>query len=210
LNHPIVRLFGTAQQAADAIAKLKKEGYTDDLITLVSPAAHQGKDAIASAIAAGYVLKSLAVEYAEGVLKGHSLVIVRAPFGAGGKTEKILDSAQPIDSGVSIPADRAALWDEAAPIIFRVENSGVVAGAVLDLLDPAGADPLEFPPAYSRAHQLLSFHDGAFTSCDPAFLAAAHPPANAALVLTCGGGSRPRHHSPWSMPPLGGGTVSSS
>jgi hypothetical protein len=116
LNHPIVRLFGTAQQAADAIAKLKKEGYTDDLITLVSPAAHQGKDAIASAIAAGYVLKSLAVEYAEGVLKGHSLVIVRAPFGAGGKTEKILDSAQPIDSGVSIPADRAALWDEAAPI----------------------------------------------------------------------------------------------
>ena len=116
MNHPIVRLFGTAQQAADAIVKLKKEGYTDDLITLVSPAAHQGKDAITAAIAAGYVLKSQATQYAEDVLKGHALVIVRAPFGAGGKTEKILDSAHPISSRVSIPADRAELWDEAAPI----------------------------------------------------------------------------------------------
>lgn len=116
MNHPIVRLFGTAQQAADAIAKLNKEGYTDDLITLVAPAAHHGKDAIAAAIAAGYVLKSQAEDYAEGVLKGHSLVIVRAPFGSGGKTEKILDSAHPISSGVSMPADRAGLWDEAAPI----------------------------------------------------------------------------------------------
>jgi len=116
LIYPIVRLYATAQQAADALAKLKKEGYTDDLITLVAPAAQQSKEGIAAAIAAGYVLQSEAKAYAEDVLKGHSLVIVRAPFGSGGKTEKILDSAHPVSSGISVPADRAALWDEAAPL----------------------------------------------------------------------------------------------
>ncbi len=54
--------------------------------------------------------------YADAIAKGQSLVIVRAPFSAGGKATRILAAFHPSDVGVEEPADRAALWDEAAPI----------------------------------------------------------------------------------------------
>ncbi len=116
MNYPIVGLFASAAQAADAIKKLSAEGFTSDLITLVSPSAGPGKDSIIAAITAGYVPRAHAGAYAEGVAKGQSLVIVRAPFSAGGKAAKILAAFGPIDVGVEEAADRAALWDEAAPI----------------------------------------------------------------------------------------------
>ncbi len=116
MNHPIVRLFGSAQQAADAIKKLAAEGYTDDLITLVGPDSATSVDGLAAKIAGAFVLNSEAKVYAPAVAKGQYLVVVRAPFGAGGKTEKILDKFAPLPSPVPSVADRAALWDEAAPI----------------------------------------------------------------------------------------------
>ena len=115
LNHPIVRLYDNAAKSADAIAKLKKEGLPADLITLVAPSG-QSKDAIVAAIAAGYVLKSEAVVYAEAVARGESLVIVRAPFGKGGAVTKLLDRFGPSPSPVTAVPDYALLWDEAAPI----------------------------------------------------------------------------------------------
>jgi hypothetical protein len=115
LNHPIVRLYDTAQKSADAIAKLRKEGLPADLITLVAPAG-QSKDAIVAAIAAGYVLKSEAVAYAESVAKGESVVIVRAPFGKAGIVTKLLDKFGPSASPVKTAPDYALLWDESAPI----------------------------------------------------------------------------------------------
>lgn len=114
--YPIVRLFGTAQQAADASKKLATEGFTDDLITVVGPQSAASTDGLAAAIAAAFVLKSEASAYAPAVAKGQYLVIVRAPFSAGGKAEKILDKFAPLPAPVAQVADRALLWDEAAPI----------------------------------------------------------------------------------------------
>jgi hypothetical protein len=116
LNHPIVRLFGTAQQAADALKKLSAEGYTDDLITLVGPQTAATTEGLAANIAAAYVVHAEARMYAPEVAKGKYLVIVRAPFSAGGKAEKILDKFAPLPAPVAAVADRALLWDEAAPI----------------------------------------------------------------------------------------------
>jgi len=116
VNYPIVGLFATAAQAADAIKKLTAEGFTPDLITLVDSSSGAGKDKIVAAITAGFVLLSHARVYADAIAQGRSLVIVRAPFSAGGKATKILAAFQPIDVGVEEPADRAALWDEAAPM----------------------------------------------------------------------------------------------
>ncbi len=116
MNYPIVGLFATSGQAADAIKKLTAEGFTSDLITLVDSSAGAGKDKIVAAITAGYVLLAHARVYAEGIAKGQSLVIVRAPFSAGGKATKILAAFKPLEVGIEEPADRAALWDEAAPI----------------------------------------------------------------------------------------------
>jgi hypothetical protein len=115
LNHPIVRLFDTAQKSADAIARLRKEGLAADLITLVAPSG-QNKDAIVAAITAGYVLKSEAVVYAESVAKGDSLVIVRAPFGRAGLVTKIIDKFGPSASPVTTSPEYSLLWDESAPL----------------------------------------------------------------------------------------------
>ncbi len=115
MNHPIVRLYETAQKSADALAKLRKEGLPADLITLVAPGG-QSKDAIVAAITAGYVLKSEAVVYAESVARGASLVIVRAPFGKGGPVTKILDRFGPSASPVEAAPEYSLLWDESAPI----------------------------------------------------------------------------------------------
>jgi len=116
LNYPIVRLFGSAQQAADAATKLAAEGFTDDLITVVGPQSAATPDALAATIAAAFVLESEAKVYAASVAAGHSLVIVRAPFSAGGKAEKILDKLSPLPSPIVEVSDWALLWDEAAPI----------------------------------------------------------------------------------------------
>jgi len=115
VSKPIVRLYASAQAASAAVDKVKAEGFLSDLITVVSESAGS-PDAVAAAIAAAYVLKNEAKIYAQGVKQGRMLVIVRAPLGTGGRVEKLLDSAGPIDSGYVEPIVRSNVWDDAAPL----------------------------------------------------------------------------------------------
>jgi hypothetical protein len=130
MSHEITRMFANATAANKAAAELREEGYGD--INVVSPS---GSDvplsAIAAQIAQGHVLLADAKIYAKGVAAGHSLVTVHAPFGTGKVAEYILDSHDPIDSGMpKVVADR--MWDEATPL-----SSALVLPVLIDDPDPA-------------------------------------------------------------------------
>ena len=141
MSHEITRMFANATAAKNAADELREEGYDD--IHVVSPS---GSDvplsAIAAQIAQGHVLLADAKIYAKGVAAGHSLVTVHAPFGTGKVAEYILDSHDPIDSGMPKAApDR--MWDEATPL-----SSTLVLPVLIDDPDPASR-ALGIPPLTS-------------------------------------------------------------
>src|SRR3954464_4417361 len=118
----ITRVYGSYETARAAVAELKLHRFTDSEITVVSPQdARAGGtspdfNALVGAIAAGWVLKSEAAIYALSVMRGASLVTVRAPFGAGGRAAGILDKHEPIESGVPLREfPRMRPWDDKAP-----------------------------------------------------------------------------------------------
>jgi hypothetical protein len=122
-------MYASAQQATDAVAELKVHGFTDDQISLVTPAnAGSDLDGIAAKIMAGYVLKAYARIYAEGIKRGAALVSVLAPFGMGVAATEALDSFGPIDSGVKQVADAATPWDDATPISSALRIPAIVKG----------------------------------------------------------------------------------
>ena len=92
MRDPIVRMYETEQQARDAVQKLQAEGFPEDQIFLVTPQSGGTVEAIAAAIMAGFVLRSHAKVYAEGIQKGRSLVVVRASFGHSQDAIDILNS----------------------------------------------------------------------------------------------------------------------
>jgi hypothetical protein len=121
----ITRVYPSYETALAVVGELKAHRFTDTEINMVSylggqragsnVAAPQLKE-LADAIAAGFVLRADANVYAQAVAKGGTLITVRPPFGTGGKVVAILDSHNPIETGVQpkeYPA--AATWDEAAP-----------------------------------------------------------------------------------------------
>jgi hypothetical protein len=116
--HPIVRIFDSAQKAADAASKLKSWGpFTDDQITVIPPSAATAADGGVSAVTAAYVLKSRAKVYADSLRRGHTVVVVNAPFGAGGLATEILNWSGPVSTrDVLEELERPTPWDEAAPL----------------------------------------------------------------------------------------------
>jgi hypothetical protein len=113
-------MYRSAEQATAAVRQLHEEGFTPDLVDLVtassSPASASGADPVVAAIVGGYVLKRHAVVYAEAVRRGAAVVIVRAPFSYGGDAIEILDSCGPIDTGIVERVDDYAGWNEATPL----------------------------------------------------------------------------------------------
>jgi hypothetical protein len=125
LNYAIVRLYATAQQAADAVGRLKSAHFAADLINLVGPPGASGHGAspagasaasIAAAIAARYVLNADAEFYAQAVLKGQWLVSVLAAYGQGGEAMWILEQFDPLPIQPWREKDHVKLWDDAAPL----------------------------------------------------------------------------------------------
>lgn len=124
ISYPIVRMYASADAAKAVVTRLRDRGFAEDLITLVTqssqppanaPASAASGDPVLSTILSGYVLKAHAVVYAERVRKGQGLVIVRPEFSTGRLAEHILDSGNPVDSGVFVDHERLPLWDDAAP-----------------------------------------------------------------------------------------------
>jgi len=111
---PIVRLYATAQQANDAIAKVRANGLPSSQINLVGPTSAATEDALAAAIAKGNVLNAHAKVYAKKVKAGHYLVSVIAPGGTGRLYGNVLDAAGPSDMGIQ-ETFPGRVWEEAAP-----------------------------------------------------------------------------------------------
>ena len=133
--HPIVRMYATAQQATEALNKLMTWGFKESETTLITPssfASPASTDAVVAAISAGHVLTYYAKILAKGVSSGHSLVIVRAPFGTGGHAVEILERYAPVDSGLPKDNDLGLSWDDAAPFSSALH---------LPALSKAGASP---------------------------------------------------------------------
>jgi hypothetical protein len=112
--YPIVRMYANEQDAVRAYTRLQACGLASELINLVTPARASSENAAVAAIAAGLVLKAHARVYAQGILRGNSLVSVSAPFGTGRTYEAMLDEFNPVDSGLT-EDHGGPVWDEAAP-----------------------------------------------------------------------------------------------
>jgi hypothetical protein len=124
INYPIVRLYASAEQAKLALAALKRWGFEDELIHVVTasstppanaPASAASDDPVQSAIMAAYVLKAHAKVYAQEVRSGRTLISIRAPFGVGGIAEELLDECGPVKSAVVTSNGSLPLWDDDAP-----------------------------------------------------------------------------------------------
>ena len=112
--HAIVRLFESAARADEGIKRLKTWGFEDAVISKVGSAGSE--EATAAAIAAASVLKSHARVYAQGVARGGTLVVVRAPFGTSVIAGQLLDAAGTIDAGTVPGEPRGPSWEDAAPL----------------------------------------------------------------------------------------------
>lgn len=115
MSYPIVRMYASEAQAKAAADKLRSSDYSEDRIHVVS-AQEGSRDAIASAVMAGYVLRAHARVYAEGIAQGRSLVVVHVQYGGGMKAIEILDEFGPVDTGLRLPPEGGPTWDDAAPL----------------------------------------------------------------------------------------------
>ena len=121
----IARVYGSHENAVAAVNELKTYRFEDTDITVVSylggyktgaNAAAAEFNEIVGAVAAGFIPKAEAAIYALSIVRGATLVTVRAPFGTAGRATAILDSFDPIETGVP-PKEYKPLrqWDEATP-----------------------------------------------------------------------------------------------
>lgn len=119
MSQNISRMYASHDQALKAANDLRNSRFAR--FTSVNMVSHNdapeaGIDAIAMAVMKGYVLKSQAKVYAQGIQRGGSLVTVNAPFGTAIAAMQIMDQHGPIDSGVVEPKDRLPAWDDATPV----------------------------------------------------------------------------------------------
>jgi len=117
----ISRMYASHGQAMAAVAELENYGFGRGDIHVVghpgTPGAESGAaDAVMAALLKAYVLRAHAKVFAEGILRGGTLVVVHAPFGSAEAARTALDSAGPVDSGVPEPKPDYIDWDEAAPL----------------------------------------------------------------------------------------------
>jgi hypothetical protein len=146
MTNPIVRMYETEEQARGAVDKLREEGFPEDRIFLVTPAAggEEGSaEAIANAIMAGYILRSHAKVYAQGIVAGRSLALIHPPFGYGMLATQILDSYGPMDSGLEVPPKPLPKWDEAAPLSSAILAPTVIRNAPAPFSAMLGLSPLK-------------------------------------------------------------------
>jgi hypothetical protein len=123
MSQEITRMYGSLEDAENAVAALAEDGFTEvHLVAGTKPskkaaaAPARTVDDIAADVMKGFVLREHARVYAEGVARGGSLVTAHAPFGSARKVMAIMDEFSPIESGIREEEDHAPLWDEAAPV----------------------------------------------------------------------------------------------
>ena len=102
----ITRLYATPKRASAAADALKANNFRDkqfDVIAAPEGKKIAAKTALASvkaALAQAGVIPKSAMVYAEKIMEGNALVVVRAPIGASFKANAVLDSFESVDAGV--------------------------------------------------------------------------------------------------------------
>jgi hypothetical protein len=131
MTTPIVRMYETQKKARDAAGKLRKGGFHDDSILLMTPPKGEAvaPGALEGAVTAGFVPANQASVYAEGLQNGRSLVAVRAPFGSGQVATNILESCGPVETGLERPAEPEIPWiDDAMPFSAALRFGAIWSG----------------------------------------------------------------------------------
>ena len=114
MTQTICRMYANTEKAKQAQEALKSRNYQD--VYLFTPQCGGGTvEGLLDAMMKVYILKSAAKVYADRVKKGNALVVVHAPFTGGLKAQNVLDSFEPVDSGVPEPEIPSYAWDPKTP-----------------------------------------------------------------------------------------------
>ncbi len=126
MSQTINRMYDSherASQAADELRNGRVDRFTDVHVVSRSSGGAAGEDvaessadAIVASLMKGFVLKSHAKVFAEGIKRGGALVTVHAPFGTARAAIDILERHGPIESNVAEPRDDPMAWDDATPM----------------------------------------------------------------------------------------------
>ena len=116
----ISRMYATKENASKAFDELKRRNYQDVFLFAAPDAGESGEasfdtDDLIAQMMKAHILKSDARIFAERVAKGGNLVTVHAPFSGGFRAFTVLDSYDPIESGVAKPVFPSAPWDSKTP-----------------------------------------------------------------------------------------------
>jgi hypothetical protein len=114
MTQAISRLYASPANAAAAAADLKENGFSDDAITVIAPAASD--DALVASIVEAGVPTAHAPTYAEGLGRGETLVSVRAPFGFATTATEIMDKHGPSETDLPDDGYEQPARDPAAPL----------------------------------------------------------------------------------------------
>jgi len=116
MTDTMVRVYANADDATAVAAKLAAKTFNYGVVSSVGPdGAALSRDQIIAALMKHWVLKSTAGKCADAMANGGAAVCVRAPFGAGVKAARILDSAPAVYDGPPPPPTKVMLYDPAAP-----------------------------------------------------------------------------------------------
>jgi hypothetical protein len=114
----VIRIYGSAANAAKATQHLSKAGFED--VAQFSGGKSKGAPArtkLRDDLMKFHIWKSHAEVYADRLMKGEELVAVHAPFGTALKVGKIMDMYDPVDPGLALHENtRDYWWDDAAPL----------------------------------------------------------------------------------------------
>lgn len=114
MTQTICRMYANADKAKQAHDALKQRNYLD--VYHFTPQCGGGTtEGLVDAMLKVFIVKSDAKVYADRVKKGNALVVVHAPFSGGLKAQAVLDSFDPIDSGVTEPEVTSYAWDPKTP-----------------------------------------------------------------------------------------------
>jgi hypothetical protein len=110
----ICRMFANRSQALTALEAMKLNGYEDCFLFDAEGGGgtHAG---VVDAMCRAHILKNEAQIYAEGIMKGGAMIALHAQFGMAARATHILDSHQPIPSGIPEPPIVRIDWDEQRP-----------------------------------------------------------------------------------------------
>ncbi len=102
----ICRMYPSREKAESAVAALRPFGYGDVRIFSASADGGETLESVTASIAAAGIVAEEARIYAERVLQGNALVVVRALFGGALRAKQILAQHGPVDSGVAEVSQR--------------------------------------------------------------------------------------------------------